>query len=113
MPIQYVKGSFAKIGDRAFEFGVKNTEGSGKVKISASVFLDGKDLTGSSSIKINNENFKKIDQAMDLDITMGEVITIRMEPAESIPPGAHTIKILINVMYPLWASFESEFKVKL
>jgi len=113
LPIQYVKGSFAKIGDSVFEFGIKNTEGSGKVKISPFVFLDGEDLTGRSLIKINNQNFKKIDQAIDLDITMGEVITIRMEPAKTIPPGAHTIKILINVMYPLWTSFETEFKVKI
>jgi hypothetical protein len=111
MPVQYLKDSFRKIDGKTIEFKIKNMEGSARVNLSPSVFLDGEEITSGSAISIKEGEFKDIKQNMDLDILMGESITIRTKLKEPIGKGNHKIRVIIKVNWPLWTSFETEFKV--
>ncbi len=113
MTIQYLKDSFKKIGDRVIEYKIKNTEGSAKVNVSPSVFLDDQDITGGTSISVKEGKFIKIRDKMDLDILYGDVITLRSELNKSIEKGSHKIKIEMKVNWPIWTTLVSEFRVKI
>lgn len=113
MPIQYLKNSFKRMENKAVEFKIKNTEGSARVNVSPSIFLDERDFTQVASISVKGGNFTKINQDMDLDILYGEVITIRLKPDEPILSGNHSVKVQIKVNWPLWTTFVSEFNAKL
>ncbi len=113
MPVQYLKNSFKKIDGKVIEFKIQNTEGSGKVNVSPSIFLDDQDITNCTSISVKGGDFVKISDKMDLDILYGDVITLRSELNKSIEKGTHKIRIEIKVNWPLWTTFVSEFKVKI
>jgi hypothetical protein len=110
MPVEYLKNSFKKVDERTIEFKIKNMEGSARINVSPSVFLDGKDVTSGSAICIKEGELKEIRKNMDLDILLGESITLRTKLGEPISKGSHTVKVVIKVNWPLWTSFETEFK---
>ena len=112
MPIQYIKGSFKKIGEREIEFKIKNTEGSARVSVSPSIFLDDVDVTSQTSIGTKDGGFMKIEQNMDLNVLLGGSITLRATLEKPIEKGSHMVKVDIKVNWPLWTSFVSEFKIK-
>lgn len=112
MPIQYLKSSFRRIDERTIEFKMKNMEGSARVNVSPSIYFDGSEITSGSTISVKDGNFREVKQNMDLDILLGESITIRSNLESQINPGNHTIKVSIKVNWPLWTTFESEFKVR-
>ncbi|MEM2264794.1 MAG: hypothetical protein QXX03_06370 [Nitrososphaerota archaeon] len=112
MSIQYVENSFRKIDEKTIEFKIKNMVGSGRASISPRIFLDNKDVTEKASMKIREEDFKKIEQKMDLDARYGDEITIRIDLDEKIGPGTHNIKAQIEINWPIWITLTSEFKVK-
>lgn len=112
MSITYVKNSFRKIDEKTIEFKIKNMIGSGNASISPKIFLDNEDVTEKSSMKIRDENFKKIEQKMDIYARYGDEITIKIDLDEPIKAGMHNIKVQINVNWPLWATLASEFEIK-
>ncbi|MFH7836389.1 MAG: hypothetical protein QXL51_07315 [Candidatus Aenigmatarchaeota archaeon] len=112
MSIQYVENSFRKIDEKTIEFKIKNMVGSGRASISPRIFIDNKDVTERASMKIREEDFKKIEQKMDLDARYGDEITIRVDLDEKIEPGTHNIKAQIEINWPIWITLKSEFKVK-
>lgn len=112
MSIQYIENSFRKIDEKTIEFKIKNMAGSGSVSVSPKIFFDNKDVTEKASMKIREEDFKKIEQRMDLDARYGDEITIRIDLDEKIEPGIHNIKAQIEVNWPIWITLTSEFKVK-
>lgn len=113
MPIQYVKGSLKKVADNILQFEIKNTEGSAKVNITPSIYIDGKDVTNGTSISIKGNEFSKAKENMDLDILFGESITLRCELDKPIEPGNHKIKVEIKVNWPIWTTFNLEFNAKI
>ncbi len=112
MPIQYLKNSFKRIDEKKIEFKIKNMEGSARVNVSPSILLDGTEITDGSTISVKEGDFKPVKQNMDLEILLGESITIRSDLEIPINPGNHNIKVSIKVNWPLWTTFDSEFKVK-
>ena len=112
LPVQYLKNSFKKIDDRTIEFKIKNMEGSARVNISPSIYLDGNDISAGSTVSTKEGEFEAVKKNMDLDILLGESIVMRSVLEKPLNPGSHKIKVIIGVNFPLWTTFELEFKVK-
>lgn len=112
LPLQYVKNSFRVLEDGAVEFGLKNLEGSARISVSPSIFIDGEDVTSRSQIRVGGGEFRPVEQNMVLDVFLGQTITVRSRPMRPLGAGAHTVKVVVKINMPLWATLETEFRVE-
>ena len=108
MSLDFVKGSFRRVGESALEFRLVNHVESGSAYVNVKVLLDGNDVTTKSSMKIGTQEERQVKPSLYVTSYYNDPVLMTIQLDEPVRRGLHKVEVTCYV--EMLGSYSTEFE---